>query len=321
MPLFHHAAKPVSEGGANLAPLLASITTPSTGGGITLGADVMSCNLHLLPPKAFPVIGLYVTQAGGGSGYIAATDAQLAEYPDCVKYAQLPTGDPLWADVLDFEAGAATSAELVTWAKGALESYQKASHPGQRMPTVYCSASNVHVVANALTDGGVKSGVGLGIANWNLTESQAAQDVIDRSGPYPIVFVQYADPGPYDLNAYSTAWLNTRSGKPKPKGYGPPRDLKATGGDTSVRLTWQPPGTAGLPAPDDYLVYVYRGLSCTRSSLVPTYPRHVGEVAGWQGGSLERGGTYTAHLVASGENGADILPYTYASAVFHTSTK
>lgn len=318
--LFHRA--PAHEGGMDLTALLAAAASPNGGGGITLGADVLSCNLHLLPAGAFPVIGLYVTQAGGGSGYIAATEAQLAEHPGCVKIAQLPTGDPYWADVLDYEAGAATAAELATWAEGARLSYKEGSHPGQRMPAVYVDASNVHVAVNTLTAGGITSGVGLGIANWNLTEAVAVRDVINRAGPFPVVWVQYADAGPYDLDVWSTAWLNARSGKPQTAGYGPPRDLRAVGGDTSVRLTWQPPGTPGLPDPAGYIVYVYRGTTCTRSSLMPTYGpdgRHVGPVAGWQGGSLGRGGTYTAHVVAAGENGADRLPVTFASAVFRTS--
>lgn len=320
MPLFPHLSHPAHAGGANLAPALVAMGIPASGEGITLGADVISANLHLLPPRAFPVLGLYVTQAGGGSGYIAATDAQLAEHPDCVKIGQLPTGDPIWCDALDFEAGAARLTEIPDWAKGAQESYSKGTHPGQRMPTVYVSASNVHVVANALAGGGVKSGVGLGIANWNLTEPQAAQDVIRASGPFPIVWIQYADPGPYDLDVFSTAWLNTRSGpRPKqPAGYGPPLDLHATGGDTSVRLTWKPPGTPGLPEPVSYEVYVYRGTATTRSALVATYPRDTGPVTDWQGGSLERGKAYAAHVVATGPDGKNVRPFTWAGVAFST---
>lgn len=314
MPLFGKLQHPVHAGGANLAPMLAA-----SGGGVTLGADVISANLHLLPPRAFPAIALYVTQAGGGSGYIAATDAQRAEYPDAVTIAQLPAGDPYWADELDFEAGAATIAELQDWAKGAQESYAEGSRPGQRMPLLYVSASNVHVVANALAGTGVKSGIGLHLANWNLTEPAGAAEVIAAAGPYPVCGVQYADPGPYDLDVWATAWLNARAGAPHPAGYGPPLNLKAIGGDTSVRLTWQPPGTAGLPAPADYEIYMYRGQACTRATTVPTYPRHAGPSGGWQGGSLERGTEYTAHVVAAGPGGSLVRPFTYSSVVFRTS--
>jgi hypothetical protein len=317
---FPHLQHPVHAGGANLAPALVAMGASAAGAGITLGADIISANLHLIPPRAFAMLGLYVTQAGGGTGYIAATDAQLAEYPDCVKIGQLPAGDPVWCDALDFEAGAATVAELVAWAKDAQESYRNGTRPGQRMPAIYVSASNVRVVANALVGGGVREGVGLGLANWNLTEPQAAEDVIKGSGPFPIVWVQYADPGFWDLDVFATAWLNTRSGpKPEqPAGYGPPLDLKATGGDTSVRLTWKPPGTPGLPSPANYEVYVYASASCTRSSLVPTYPRLAGPVTDWQGGSLKRGKPYTARVVAAGPDGKLVRPFTFASATFQT---
>jgi hypothetical protein len=319
MPLFHHAQTPAADGGMSLTPMLAAMTAPAPGGGVTLGADVLSCHLHLLPARSFGAIGLYVTQAGGGSGFIAATEAQLAEYPDCVKYAQLPTSDPYWADVYDFEAGAGGISDLALWARGAQESYSAGTRPGQRMAAVYCSASNVHVVANALTDGGVKSGVGLMLANWNLTEAQAAADVAGRSGPFPVIGVQYQDSGAYDLDLWATAWLNTRSAAPAPSGYGAPKNLKAIGGHDSVRLTWQPPGTPGLPDPADYEVYIYTSAACTRSSLVPSWaPRSAGAALTIEGGSLARGRTYYARVIAAGPDGKDVRPLTYASATFAT---
>lgn len=317
MTLFRHAIQPAHAGGMSLAHLLAA-AAPAPAAGITLGADVISANLHLIPAGAFPVLGLYVTQAGGGTGYIAATDAQLAAYPDCVKIAQLPTGNPYWADMLDFEAGAATVAQVAAWAAGARESFEAGARPGQRMPVIYESAGNVHVVANALADGGISSGVGLGIANWNLTEPQAAQQVIDRAGPYPVVLIQYANTGPWDLDVYATAWLDARSGNPAPSGYGPPLRLRAIGGRDSVRLAWDPPGTPGLPDPADYIIEIYAAPSATRSSLVRTYPRHAGPVTSWQGGSLQTGRPYTAHVVAAGPDGTGIRPFTYASADFAT---
>lgn len=318
--LFHHAAVPASAAGMNLVPLLAEVI-PASGGGITLGADVISANYHLLPAGSFGALGLYVTQAGGGSGFIAATEAQLAAHPDCVKIAQLPTGDPFWADELDFEAGAATAAELVTWAKGALASYEKGSRPGQRMPAVYVSASNVHVAASALTDGGVRSGVGLHLANWNLTEPSAAAEVKARSGPFPVTGLQYADAGNFDLDVWATAWLSTRSGgagAPE-RTYPAPPDFKAAGGHTSVRFTWKAPAAAGLPAPADYQVAVYTSPSCTRSSLVPSWaPRHAGPATAIEGGSLARGRTYYARVIAAGENGTAVRPGAHASVTFTT---
>ena len=161
--------------------------------------------------------------------------------------------------------------------------------------------------------------MGLHLANWNLTEPQAAAEVIARAGPYPVCGVQHADPGPYDLDVWSTAWLDARSGAPQPAGYGPPQDLRATGGDTSVRLTWQPPGTPGLPAPAYYEVWIYAGTACTRATAAETYPRDVGDVTSWQGGSLHPGRVYTAHVVACGPGGRDVRPFSYAAAQFQTN--
>lgn len=294
------------------------VTSILTGGGVVLGIDVISQNLHFVPNPPPAAIALYVTQVGGGSGFIAATPAQLAQYPDCIKIAQLPTGDPFWADVLDYEAGAANDQEVGDWAKGALESFKAGTHPGQRSPAIYLSASNVTHVVNLLIAAGVTSGIALIVANWNLTEPQAQADVIEAAGPFPIVGVQYRDPGPYDLDVWDRNWWLTRSGAVQPKGYGAPLDLVATPGDHSVRLTWKVPGTPGLPAPAEYIVFMYRGKAATRSSIVPSYPRTEGSGLEYQGGSLQPSTTYTAHVVASGPHGTDVRPFTYASTVFTT---
>lgn len=302
--------------------LKALLTAPaglSPGGTVTLGADVISENLHLVPVGAFPVLGLYVTQVGGGTGFIAATPAQLAAHPDCVKYGQLPSGDPFWVDVLDKEAGAATDQEVKDWAHNAQSSFTAGTHPGQRMPAIYVSANGVSQVANDLVAAGVTSGIGLIIANWNLSEAQAAADVIAHAGPFPIVGLQYRDPGPYDLDVYLTEWLLERSGpKPPANTYGPPLNLLATGGDTSVKLTWEPPGTQGLPDPTNYDIFMYRGTAATRTSELPSYPRTEPSATTEQVGSLQRATTYTAHVVASGKNGTMVRPFTYASVTFST---
>lgn len=294
------------------------VTSILTGGGVVLGIDVISQNFSTIPRPAPGAIALYVTQVGGGSGFIAATPAQLAQYPDCIKIAQLPTGDPFWADVLDYEAGAADDQEVGPWAKGALAAFRADSHPGQRSPAIYVSANNVTHVVNLLIAAGVTEGIGLIIANWNLTEPQAQADVIAAAGPFPIVGIQYRDPGPYDLDVWDRNWFLTRSGQVQPKGYGAPLDLVAVGGDHSVKLTWKPPGTPGLPDPSEYIVFVYRG-PATRSSLVKTYPRTEPSALTEQVGSLDPNTNYTAHVVAAGKDGTDVRPYTYASVTFTTA--
>ncbi|HEX8005692.1 MAG TPA: GH25 family lysozyme [Trebonia sp.] len=98
--------------------------------------------------------------------------------------------------------------------------------------------------------------------------------------------------------------------------YGAPLNLRATGGHESVRLTWDAP--AGAPGkPDHYDVFVYRGAVCNTRTIVASYPR-TAAASPWEGGSLQRGHAYTAHVVASGKGGAHTGPYVYASAEFRT---
>lgn len=75
--------------------------------------------------------------------------------------------------------------------------------------------------------------------------------------------------------------------------YGAPQGLKATGGHTSVRLTWEPP--AGAPErPVEYEVDITEG-----GNGVPSYPRYP-TTEEFEGGSLDRGKSYTAHVTALG---------------------
>lgn len=92
--------------------------------------------------------------------------------------------------------------------------------------------------------------------------------------------------------------------------------LIALGGHTSVRLDWQPPVGAPVP-PDHYVVFIYRGTVCTKDTIVASYPR-TGAESPWEGGGLERGKTYTAHVVASGPANTHVGPGVYASVTFET---
>jgi hypothetical protein len=99
--------------------------------------------------------------------------------------------------------------------------------------------------------------------------------------------------------------------------YGPPLAVAATGGRQSVRLEWQPP--QGYPElPVAYRIWIYRGTRADQSTLVPTYPRDaIGELS-WQGGGLERGSVYCAHVSAMGVDGERMRPYGYSAALFKT---
>jgi hypothetical protein len=143
----------------------------------------------------------------GTGTHIRWTPADWAAHPGAVRIDQDPAASDPTADCLDVESGAASPGDAPGWAKRALASYAKAARPGQRRPAVYMSRSQVTPVCNALAAGGVTSGVGLWIADWGRTQAQAAAEVEAASGPYPVIGVQYANAGLYDVSVFSAAWL------------------------------------------------------------------------------------------------------------------
>ena len=171
------------------------------------GADATTGNVHLLPPGLGVVAG-YATGTG-----IAWTAAQLAQYPGAIIIDQDPAAKDPYADVLDIEGGAATAAEAATWAAMALADYKSAARPGQRSPAIYASTARLTEVCNALQAGGV-TGAGLWVANWTEGRAAAVTQVEQASGPYPVIGVQWANAGSYDLDVFSAAWVNARSVKP-----------------------------------------------------------------------------------------------------------
>ena len=178
---------------------------------IVIGYDATHANIGSLPTGA---------QAAGystGSGGVPWTAQDWAAHPGALRICQDPEASDTTADYLDVEQGAAVTGACARWAKAALAAWNAGSRPGQRKPAVYMSASNVTSVVNALIAGGARSGVGLVVANWNLAQAQAAAQVAAASGPFPIVGVQFHDPGPYDINVYSAEWLGDVSGKVAPR--------------------------------------------------------------------------------------------------------
>jgi len=175
---------------------------------ISLMYDATHDNIGHLPPHA--------TYAGytTGSGGIAWTAADWKKFPDAVRIDQDASAADPSADILDVENGAATPAECPGWARRALASFASAARPGQRSPAIYAGAAAITTVANALTAGGVTSGVGLWVANWNLTDSEAVAAVTAASGPFPVIAVQFRNAGPYDISVVSTSWLTRRSAPP-----------------------------------------------------------------------------------------------------------
>ena len=172
----------------------------------TFGYDVTGSMLDSAPQGV--QLASYVTEASPGDG-IAMTAAQLAAHPGIIRISQQPSlsaDEQGYPDVLDYESLAATLSDVAPWAADMQAAFKAGKRPGQREPSVYQSANNVTPVVNALIAGGVTSGVGLWVANWNFTEAQAIADVLNASGPFPIIGVQFKG-GPLDTDIWSAQWL------------------------------------------------------------------------------------------------------------------
>jgi hypothetical protein len=149
-----------------------------------------------------------------GSGVVPWGPADWKAHPGAVRICQDPSASDTTADVLDVEAGAATIRVAAPWAEAAAAHVASGTRPGQRHPAIYMSLGIVTPVVNALVAGGIHSGVSLWVANWNLTQTEAAVLVENGGGPYPIVAVQYRNAGLYDVSIFSKPWLDQVSGDP-----------------------------------------------------------------------------------------------------------
>ena len=152
-----------------------------------------------------------------GSGVVPWGAAEWKAHPGAVRICQDPGATDETADVLDVEQGAATIGVAARWAEAAAANVAAGKRPGQRHPAVYMSLSMVTPVVNALIAGGIHSGVSLWVANWNLTEAEAAALVQHAGGPFPVVGVQYRNAGTYDVSVFSREWLGAVSGD-RPEG-------------------------------------------------------------------------------------------------------
>jgi hypothetical protein len=216
---------PASEPAASMPMLAAMIArpapevSPSFGGKNFMiatqpGYDATGVNLSHVPADG-RVKALYIT----GSGGVPASAAQLANNPHCVRIDQSPVNTVIdeTADILDYENGAAGAAQLAPWVRAALANFHSAKRPGQRSPAIYMSRAKVSEVVNALIAGGVTSGVGLWIADWDFNAPGAAKEVSEGSGPFPVIARQYSDKGGgglYDLDVWSSPWLANVSKAP-----------------------------------------------------------------------------------------------------------
>jgi hypothetical protein len=156
-----------------------------------------------------------------GHGTVPWGAAEWKAHPGAVRICQDPGATDETADVLDVESGAATVGTCARWAEAAAANVAAGKRPGQRHPAIYTSLSSVTPVVNALVHGGISEGVGLWIANWNLTEAEATALVAHAGGPFPVIGVQYRNAGTYDVSVFSKPWLGEVSADPatRPAGF------------------------------------------------------------------------------------------------------
>ena len=198
---------------------------------IVVGYDTTGANVSQLPK------GAQVAGYDTGSGVVPWTPAQFAAHPGAIHIDQDPGASDTLSDVLDVEQGAATFADCPRWVKGATASFSSVKRAGQRWPAIYASSSNLPNVANALINGGISSGVYLWVANWSKSEAQAIAMITSAGGPFPVMGVQFSDPGPYDVDVWSKAWLDKVSGVPV--AVNPVSGLTVVSrGFTSITLAW-----------------------------------------------------------------------------------
>jgi hypothetical protein len=157
------------------------------------------------------------------------------------------------------------------------------------------------------------------IADYSSIEPQVSHKLWQFTDSFPVPGVGTADCSVWHGDIDQLAALACQPAKPAPPAgwtYGAPVSLHAAGGHTTVALEWQPPHGAPVP-PDHYVIYLYEGDVCDTSAQVATYPRTAHGLS-WEGGGLERGKAYTAHVVASGPGRTRVRPMTFASARFRT---
>lgn len=187
--------------GTVAAPIAATLPA-----GIVAAHDAIHINVKDLP--AGQACG-YTT----GSNEIQWTNADFIDHPGAVRICQDAGASDHTADVLDFETGAATVQDLAPWAHEAAQSFMNVTRPGQRSPAIYASASNLTTVVDALISGGVPSGIGLFVAHWGLSVSEAVSLILGASGPFPIIGVQYQNGQTFDYDVFSQHWLDNTSHK------------------------------------------------------------------------------------------------------------
>jgi hypothetical protein len=258
----------------------------------------------------------------GAPAYAAYVDGNIGDQPNYAYIVKaFPSAEHLAialnpahdAEALDVENGAAQPSDIPGW-------YAAQVARGIQRPVVYASASTMQSqILRVLAAAGISRAA---TRLWSAHYGAGTH----ICGPSTC--------GQLNLDADGTQWTPNALGRdldgslllpgffselPTDWTYSAPLALAATGGHSSVRLQWQPPqGSPALPA--GYLIWIYRGTGASKATLVPSYPRTVSGALQWQGGSLEPGTVYTAHVAATGPDGTRMRPYGFAAVSFTTAS-
>ncbi len=174
---------------------------------IVIVDDSTHRNVGALPVGV--LAALYTT----GSPDIRATAQDFANHPKAIHICQ-DHGSDVTADILDSETGAATPADCAKWVPKARAAFNAHVRPGQRWPGIYASLSSLTPIANALVAAKLIN-VPLWVAEWGLPQTTAISDIVNASGPYPIVGMQIKNLLAFDFSLFSSTWLDKSASFPK----------------------------------------------------------------------------------------------------------
>lgn len=167
---------------------------------ITFVLDATHANIDAIPMGT--MAALYTT----GSPDIKATPQDFINHPNAIHICQ-DNGSDDTADFLDMENGAATPQDVANWLPKARASFAATKRPGQRWPGVYLSRSRVTEQANVFVTRNLTD-VPLWIAQWGDPETLAIAELVNASGPWPVVGLQIRNQGVDDFSVFSTEYIN-----------------------------------------------------------------------------------------------------------------
>lgn len=173
---------------------------------VTLVYDCTASNLGKFSIPPDDLMAGYDT----GTVDVAWSDAQFALHPGVVHFDQSPINNihDEASDVIDVEYLAATLADIPGWTNAAWVNFKAGTRPGQRTPAAYESWNNRFNVTNTLKSAGITSGVGLWIADFSLTQSQATALIGTLIDGFPVIGVQFHNEPEFDISVVSIAWLS-----------------------------------------------------------------------------------------------------------------